>query len=259
MRAPLLRRLTPAEVQPYPFPHIVKENALDEDLYAQLVAEFPPTSAFTQEPRDGLRYDLSPSPEYSAQSNKGYSDLMRRSKVWGELITQSKTGQFVEESIDLFRGSLEVHNPRFLKRPRLFVGESRSSIAQRLAATVSRFVALTYVTMNIATIPRGPYDLAPHHDTHNKLFSLVLYLRHPEDWETEGGSLCLWAKKRALALPKKPPPGDLEPYRTVEYQPNTIVMFINNRSAYYSVSRLQTALYPRNFVYLGVEVYRYIW
>lgn len=256
----LLRRLERGHVQAYPFPYLIKENAIDESLYAKLVSEFPSLEIFTQKPETGVRYDLVADREHSQEQKKGYDFLVRHSKVWAEFLREIKSRLFVEECFDLFREALEMHNPSLLRKPRIVVkNESVPSGLRRFIKLTHRFFETLRVSVNICTIPQGPYELPPHHDTATNLFSVLFYLRSPKDKETEGGSLCLHSKIQDIQLPKKPQPQSLELYKEVTYEPNKLLMFLNTRSAYHSVSQLKPSRYPRNFIYVGILGCRNLW
>ncbi|HWW63065.1 MAG TPA: hypothetical protein VN181_16945, partial [Thermoanaerobaculia bacterium] len=44
----ILKNVRPASVDRDPFPHVVQQPAVDEDLYAELAASFPPPEVFLE-------------------------------------------------------------------------------------------------------------------------------------------------------------------------------------------------------------------
>lgn len=93
----------------------------------------------------------------------------------------------------------------------------------------------------------------PHLDSSRKLFSALLYFRHPDD-DSTGGDLEFYRLKEGRA-PDEWSAIDaalVERTHVVPYRANTLVMFINSPGALHGVSRRSVTAMPRRYVdFLG--------
>lgn len=233
----VLRNVTHAAIDPDPFPHVVRQPALDEDLYAELAASFPPDGLLLA----GATAENNRYYQYSAAESLADP---RVSDVWKEFIRYHVSAQFFEEVVALF--------------PQL------ENIAGRSPRTSVRFaepmadVALDcqffYCSPAIAD---ATTSRSPHIDREVAAFGGMLYFRLPED-RASGADLDLFrlrgGARREYGVNRAVPADSIERVKTIPYAPNTFVLFPNSPDSIHGVSPRAMTPHPRLHVNFMAEV-----
>lgn len=225
-----------------PFPYAVIEGALPDELYLKLASTFP-TSSVTQEmlQKENHRVDLISSwgPSIYPAS---FAD-----EPWQQFIRQHSHNCFARQVVNLFMDSLEslgdrLHQPM----PRLF---------RPFAGTRSSFdpdSIKVRVTLAVNTPSTECLQVrGPHVDNKLKAFVGLYYLREEGD-SSVGGDLCLYrwrdSTKRHPRWPKKIDDGEVEVLRTVRYEANKLVIFMNTDNSIHGVTHRDPSSAFRRFV-----------
>src|SRR5436190_13635050 len=92
-----LLKITAADVVADPFPHVVKQGILPDDLYRQLRAEFPDTGVFKgQETKHGAASSRTGSGYDVYRGDAPFDELTRRSAAWAQFSDYINSEAFAE-------------------------------------------------------------------------------------------------------------------------------------------------------------------
>lgn len=241
----LTERCSRGDVSMYPFPHIVKTDALSVELFSELSREFPPLpEGVGENVRVNLNVDNLP------------ADHRGLSPAWRAFFAAHTSTAFFESIRDLFAGT----------RAAPWLGVFGGKICQRVLDSSLQLSAAPLPTLRIHA--RMQFQLAyhtgasssaevqsPHTDLPNKLFTCLFYMRAADDLST-GGSLDLHERLTPSAA-KRLGPGDSRVVKSVPYGANTLVLFPNSVEAVHSVSQRSASTAPRRFCFAAAEVTHY--
>ena len=233
-----LSNVSKAEVLTDPFPHVVIHDVLDEDLYNQLAEEYPPHSIVTGEeviPNNSrLLYDA---PETIPDE--------RISPLWREFSARQVTQEFYQEVIDLFGDVIREWFP--------VIEKTEGKRLEELKTYMLRGDSTGEVELNCNISWNSPVTQVSsvrggHVDNPLELFAGLLYF--PVEGDTAGGNLMIQRPKK----PNFPFIGKaevenrfLEEVRTVPYQRNTLVFFINSQLTLHAVTPRSITNVERRF------------
>ena len=179
----VLQKAKPSDVSCEPFPHLIIENALPQELATKLTNSFP-TNLF-------LNIGNNKRADISANDALEMSGVP---KVWREFLDFHSSQAFFDQFLNLFRAHLEpavnesmlttkdVCDATILRRTEKKLQRSEFS----LDAQISINTPVTEVS-SVRSI---------HVDAGDKLFSALYYLRQPND-NTTGGDLSLFEWKNS--------------------------------------------------------------
>ncbi len=242
----LLARARPADLVRAPFPHLVLDDALPAAELAPLLAEVPGYEAVSWR---GNR-----------QSNRRFPYAARRiladpaMAAWHAFVRRHVSPAFLAEAAALF-GPLRRRLPPALEAAlavpeRLETGLLEVDDPVRVPLLQDCRLEINTPVTGAASSVRGP-----HLDTPNRLFSLLWYLRRPED-DSTGGDLQLWrwrARPRDLQR-YEIDEGELELVSTVPYALNRLVVFWNVPEALHGVSPRAPTPHQRQYLFVTAEV-----
>lgn len=237
----ILTKLSKKDIVTDPFPHAVIHDALDEDYYRLLEAEYPSSRSMMgdQEPRNNARYQLS---AYQALS----SELV--TPAWREFIQYHVSSAFFSRVLDLFGDHLRRLHP-----------DLEAKLGKPLEA----------LTVGVRSDPERPGDLlldcqpginsavtersrvrGPHLDNPKKLFAGLFYMRTAED-DSTGSDLELFRYRgRRYYFFGEAELEDrfVEKVATIPYRRNTFVLFLNALQAIHGVSPRSITPHERRLV-----------
>jgi hypothetical protein len=245
-----------------PFPYLVIENALPEEIYEELSGSFPPESLIFEHHRrkqpderykPNTRYDL---PAGYVRANEDldlglwreFSEYHSSQEFLDELLL--KLGDVIHETHPHIIDAMQKKSP--LSQPRAGVrywkdGKDQSEIALDCQISIN----------SPATAPDTSVRTA-HIDNPVELFAGLLYLRHPED-RAKGGDLEIYSWKnprRKRIGPKRIiAPEDVVVQDCVTYGPNKLALFINSIESVHGVTNRDVSDKPRRLVNIIGEVY----
>jgi hypothetical protein len=229
-----------------PFPHIVVENALPEDVYQKLSAAFPPLA------------DLSP--DLARTSNKrfnlyaswGPTELPKDQTpaAWQDFLAAHTSTAFVRKIFDLFS---TVTEPGEAGGRRIRPDSLGAGLAAmlKLPETVGEEDIIARATVAINTpVTAAPTSVrGPHVDSLWKAYVGLFYVRAPGD-DSTGGDLSLYRWKTGAKQDpwtKKADDALVEEFATVRYAPNTYVLMLNTHDSLHGVTVRQPTDHVRRF------------
>ena len=238
-------KLSPADVRISPFPHVILNNAIDEQLCRSLIEQLPQQTAFidNQLPQSNERFNInagqSPNNEYLSPD-------------WKAFINLHVGQQFLDQIFTIFEQPMKQYYPHMFdldNNP----NSRRSGVRNIDTFDNANLLLDAQIGINTPVIGTSSTVRGPHLDSPDKLFTGLFYLRHPDDRST-GGELELYVSKssdfgRNLSLDIN----DVQPRARIPYQPNTFVMFLNTPHSLHGVTPRSVTQYPRYFVnFVGV-------
>ncbi len=260
----VLAKAKRADVRSDPFPHIVIENALDQDLYDRLASEFPgPDFFFENEQQIANSKALKSGPESLSSAEA--------TPLWKAFIRHHMSAAFYREFALLFGDTLREYYPdveRVLGKPfeEMTVGPRKTEFniprmtnPYDVMLDCQPFVDYTFTERKF----RGP-----HVDSGTEIYAGLLYMRDPED-DSTGGALAVWrAKDEAWTFPAPrtvrydpgspgPDPDRLDLVYEVPYRSNTLVLFLNSWRSLHCARTRSASLLPRRAINIIGEICRY--
>jgi hypothetical protein len=242
----LFQKLTKDDVIASPFPHIVLNHALPDLLHEQLRHDFPALENLgVNSTLNNHRYSIKAKDLPSAAAIKS---------IWRDFISYHSSRAFFNDVIRVFGESICSLYPREFPRSDTLL-KLPVSLRDLTALPERGFALDAQVSGNTPAetpgIPRGIHNDAP-----NALWAGLYYLRAPNDNST-GGDLQIWKWKNSLNYRKKSSVykedvdrRHVELLKTIPYESNTLVFFINSLDSLHSVTEREATKHSRQFVNL---------
>jgi hypothetical protein len=220
----ILRKITRADVVREPFPHVVIDGALEDELYARLVASFPPAEAIVH----GL--PIENNAPYRMPAARLLEDV-RVDACWKEFVRYHTSAAFFAEAVALFPELERFRGARTSVRN----GEPCAE------------VALDCQPCWGAPVKRPSSSDTCHVDRPITLFGGLLYCRLPGD-DAEGGDLELYrfrGDERLYDATRHVDPSLVEPFLRIPYAANRLVFFLQSAQSLHGVTVRGVTRWPR--------------
>lgn len=248
----LLDNVSQADIVHQPFPHLVVRNALDRELADRLLTHIPPFAT----PADGQAFGSNVRVTYASRVWRQDPSL---SQIWKRFLNEHVSQTFLNRLISVFGPALRRLHPRFEERcgplERLHAGLQPVDQLDRGVALDAQICANTPVLDEVSPAGR-PRIYSPH-----KLFVGLYFLRHFADTST-GGDLELYGPRAGSSLRRLgrvASPQHFDLCRTVRYEHNVLVLFLNSIDAVHLVTPRSRTRYSRLLVSLAGEVKDPLW
>ena len=229
----ILKNVKKSDVILEPFPHVVIDNAIDEDLYESLSKNFP-------SPEHIMDVAYSHSKRYKPHDNNCIFQLKNAdivnnscvSKEWKEFTKYHSSEEFHKVVLDLFGKDLVYKN--------------RGNLIENNKIKLSSAIRINSRVTETCTVR------APHVDAQNTLYVALLYMRHDEDG-SEGGKLVIYQHKntkkfqlskfklsqvagRTYMSSNEVDPETINEVKVVPYAKNRLLFFLNSDQAVHGVT-----------------------
>lgn len=243
----LLANVRTSQVLTEPFPHVIVENLLPDDVYLRLASEYPSLEVIT---RDAT---LSSNQRFSLSAVQALSDV-RISSLWREFVRLHTSQAFFAQVIELFGDHIRSMYPSLEKNIGK-LGKLSTSVRYDDVRDGANVLLDAQICVNTSVVETPSAVRRVHVDSPNKLFTGLYYLRHPDDTSV-GGDLEIYRFKKRPHGFRMAEIDDryVEVVKTIKYQRNTLVMFINNVSALHGVTERGVTPFPRYLFNLVGEV-----
>jgi len=249
----LLGALAPTDVVLDPFPHVIVPRAMPEHWANRLTAEFPPDPIVQAGSSEG--------PTGSNRRFSMYAAAVAESRdispLWKRFIEEQTSPRFLRHAFRIFGPSIRQLYPELAQRVDGDFDRMRSGLRFRNSFDACDALVDAGISINtpVTTLPTSVR--MAHLDLPNKLFVGLYYLRPSDDRDARGGDLVLCRYKRGVR-PRlsrfEVDPDCVETWRTVPYESNVLVLFLNTAHSVHAVTpRLRTP-HTRKFVNLLTEV-----
>lgn len=243
----LLSNVKKIDLFTHPFPHIVIYEPLEEELCLQLCSQYPALNTVTK----GADYASNQRFSYCASEVFHHANI---NPLWQEFVQTHTSHSFLREVINLFAESIRCLYPNF--ESEIGALETLTSGVRNIDTFSEANVLLdAQVCVNTPVVGTPSSVRTTHVDLPNKLFAGLYYLRSPEDTST-GGDLELYKFKSDPKGFKGVYVSDrhIEAVKTIKYQRNVLVLFINSIYSLHGVTVRSKTDSPRYFFNLLGEV-----
>lgn len=268
-------QVTAMDVVAKPYPHVISDAILPEDLFARLKAEYPDASIFESTAAitggtgsragKGTGFDV-------YRGDPAYDVLMAQSPAWAEFDAWINSAAFVDKYQELFGPhadsigiSVDVPashynrdyvEPRELLTERATVGEKVGRVAHKLTRGLRGRRGMELFTRLDITRSLGGYAKPPHCDRDNRLCSLIIYFTDAEAVGLEGGDLLIYQSREAVAIedaPRHPSADSVEVVAQLSPKANRGVFFPCSNNSYHGVTAVTSTGVPRDFLYINIS------
>jgi hypothetical protein len=241
----LLQTINRSQVLTEPFPHVVIENALPDELHTELRRTFPS--------RHTLGVNIGQNERWST-SLRELREIAGITDLWRNFVEYHASRDFLNEVLDLFGESIVELYPRTFEsvddiRSRPVVVRGVGLEAQGELHLDSQVSGNTPATQ--CGVPRGI-----HFDSTESLWAGLYYLRSDAD-DSSGGDLELWKwpdfysfRKKSSLYREGMNPKYARRFRTIPYKSNTFVFLINSIDSLHSVTERFPTPHTRQFLNL---------
>ncbi len=243
----LLSHAQKIDVSSDPFPHIIITDPLEEEICLQLLSEYPDVNTITKEEN----YSSNKRFSYSASEVFGNDNI---SPLWKQFVQVHTSNAFLSEVVGLFEEHIRLMYPCFEKEIREL--NNLTSGVRKVDNFPDVDVLLdAQICVNTPVAGTPSSVRTAHVDKPNKLFAGLYYLRSLEDTST-GGDLEIYKFKdkpnhfRGEYIRDK----YVEVVKTVKYQRNVLILFINSIYSVHGVTVRSKTNTPRYFFNLLGEV-----
>ena len=243
----LLERIKRSDVRREPFPHILIENAFDDQLCSRLVRDFPPLASFTRgRARPEAHKCLRRSDELLADPSL--------SPAWREVMVEARSPATAKALFDLLGSEVLREYPAFTE-------EFGSPDGISGGATDSDGPTMFFMSPSLAvcTPVRAGFrsERAPHVKLPDKVIETNLFLRAAED-ETPGGEIELFEVRPGFepefSQRNQVSRDCLRLVRSVPYRANTMLMMVNTPRSIQQIAVRGRGAHPLQWMNINLKV-----
>jgi hypothetical protein len=245
----LLANLNKCQVLTDPFPHLVVANALPEDLCLRLVSEYPPLNIF-EAAADGAGNQFRRLPASQTLNCPEITPL------WREFVRLHTAKIFFDQIVNLFGEHVRSIYPSLEN----YLGPLdglRTGVRYVDDFHASDILLDAQICVNTPVVQTPSSVRRVHVDSSFKLFAGLYYLRHPDDDSTGGDlEICRFKKRPYGFKGAEIDDCHVEVVKTIKYERNMLVLFVNNLRALHGVTVRSVTPFPRCLFNLVCEVAR---
>lgn len=243
----VLRKARREDVRWDPFPHLVIEDALEEETYAALEESYPSEEVIR-----------SAKHVYNRDQIQAWEGLKHPDVpvLWKDFMTWHVSAGFYREMAALFAPWVRQLYPWLEAEKRRDLLEFTAGPRDPMESVLPDVCLDCQPGLNVVSHTPVSYRSA-HLDARNKLFTGLFYMRVPGD-PSEGGDFVLHRVVNPpprFDTPTTVPEDQLEAVRTIRYGRNTAVFFMNSPVSIHSVTVREGAAIPRRLVNLVAGLY----
>ena len=241
----LLAGVKHSDIVTEPYAHYTQSDVVPASLYQELAADFPTLATIVNE-----RSDIGSNEAVRMTVKQVLSDR-RISPLWRDFFEYHTSADYWRDVTRLFAAHFRREFPGLEDRvgrayedwrvvPRGYAGEAEVRLD-------CQFVMNT-------PVKRKSSVKTAHIDLCDKIFSALYYMRDPRD-HSEGGDLDIYDWRREPRFVKhRALTRDVEVVKTVPYQANSYLCFVNSPQAVHGVSPRDTTDVPRRYINFIAEL-----
>jgi len=217
------------------FPYLIIDNALPEDIYNKLNADFPKYEKIigNNEYKENYAY------RYNAFNSLRDNEI---SSDWKEFIKFHTSYEFLEEFYDIFGESIKKIYK--VEKNRLF---DKNNIGVR-------FESKNYFNLDCQFVINTPTSgetkvIEPHLDNPVEFYAALLYMKDAND-DSKGGNLITYDFKDKPSFYGKSRVREekVNLIEEIEYKQNRLVMFLNSPFSIHGVSKRSKTKFYRKYI-----------
>ena len=278
----LFNKLLDAEVMLHPFPHVVVEGFIDDDVYADLDMQFPSGKSINKfqiklenyiakrllegsTTRELGRYKRGLNNETANNFIENYNKRIQNGESADPELPQNTAISLEFNSLgnvgglDPFkklRSEWENAKVDILNKFRKWIPNAKNNIFWKnlLDSSYSR----GDIRVNTRVAIEGTTTLGPHIDSQQEIIAGLIYCRHDSD-DSHGGDLGLYRLKNEIghqfmSEKRRIPYEYVELEKTIAYKKNTAVFFPNSLRAIHAVTPRGLGKFERRIINVSIEL-----
>ena len=250
----LLQNFNKSNFYNNPFPHVIIENALPEDIYNEL-QKSTPNDLISQSDLEKNNFRINILLDQLKNDTKY--------KMWHDFLSFHSSIDFYEEFISIFKDSINELYPNLIneQKKKILKKDSIKMLNNRESAYIKKGETLLTSNYGCNTPVKVPTSVVePHLDNSNKFYFGLFYLR-PEDDKSEGGDLEIYKwkdnysnfKKKNILFVKKwiNIYDHVTQVKKLVYKKNCVIFGLNCIDSLHGVTIRQKTNYIRQFTYFS--------
>jgi hypothetical protein len=245
----VLGRAAQATLELDPFPHLLIDDALESEVYARLVAQFPSLDVVNghAHAKNNRLYLM------SARDVDACSSI---SAEWKAFFRFHASSAFWRTALPLICTQLLAINPRLEEMAGRALEDFRVAVRRRDAPFAEEISLDCQFGVN-SPVLRASSVRTPHVDRPSKLFNALLYCRAGDD-DTPGGELVLYRATAPIryAHGSSVLASRIVPAKRIAYRANRLVLFLNSPWAVHAVSPRPKTPHVRRYINIPCEFRR---
>ena len=256
----ILKKAKKANINTEYFPYIIIKDALDDNLYDKLSETYPSLHEISESHskiskrkkniKNNSRYNMNAN--YSLNNNK-------ITKEWKDFISYHTSDHFYIEILKLFKNQIKKIYPNLENELGKKLKKLKTNI--RFNNNLNDISLDCQISMN-SPVTKKSTVRGLHIDEPDKLFAGLLYFRDKND-NSNGGNLEIYKfcdeypkidnldfekyQQKLLKLQNKNS-NKIKKVKTIKYNKNMLVFFINSKKSLHSVSIREKTNHNRKFV-----------
>lgn len=253
----VLRSITRADIRRTPYPHIVFENCLPSDIYAELAGAYPDDETILRLSGARDRYRIRQNHRYDLSAARILRTPGAVSPAWEAFVRYHVSRQFFAAFLDLLGPEIQTLYPALERRLGCSMQDWTTGVRFDPEWDTGLIALDCQIGIN-TPVARRSATRGVHTDNPDELFAMLLYFRRDDD-RVPGGDLeiCRWKEGAPrLFIERDVDPSDTERSATVPYAANTLVIFINTPESLHAVTPRHATALSRRLVNIVGRVQR---
>ena len=237
-----------------PFPHIIIEDCLDDNVYNLLQKNFPENDSFSP---------------LLKEENQAYwiygKDLLKLSSIWSNFIDDHVCQDFFDQATDLIRPFMTDLDPDYVSNLGGKLADCTFSLAES-GREHNPNNKKTNIVISVAVGINTPCETRsilepPHADFPQKLFNSLLYMRSDDDDDdTICGDLVLYKTNDSFLFNGKKGRNEVDmkyltAVKKIKYQKKIIIKYPNKVNAVHGVTARGPTSHTRRYININMESY----
>jgi hypothetical protein len=253
----VLRNITRADIRRDPYPHIVVDDCLPPDVYAELARTYPDDETILRLSGAQDKYVIRQNHRYDLSAHRILRNPNSVSPAWEDFVRYHVSHDFFRDFLNLLGPELAMTYPALEHRLGRPMNEWTTGIRFDPERDHGDIALDCQIGIN-TPLRRKSTTRGVHTDAPDELFAVLLYFRRDDD-RTRGGDLeiCQWKKGVPhLFVHRDVDASDTESRGLVPYKANTLVMFINSAVSLHAVTPRDPTPLSRRLVNIVGRVHR---
>jgi hypothetical protein len=253
----VLERVRRSDVCHDPYPHVVVRDCLPEYYYRQLSAEYPADKYILDMNSWRNKGDVRQNQRNDICAHQVLASGSLVSEAWREFVRYHTSGHFFRELVGLLGPEINTTYPfleRTIGRP---LGDCSTGIRFDPEQDQGEISLDCQIGINTPVTSKSSVRRV-HADATEELYAMLLYFRREDD-DFTGGDLEIYRWKKSARrrfVGAEVEEHDAELVKTIKYEANTLVLFINSAISLHAVSDRSVTPRSRRLVNIIGEVYR---
>jgi hypothetical protein len=253
----VLRKITRAHIRRNPYPHVIVENCLPLEIYAELARTYPDDETILRLSGASEQYVIKQNHRYDLTAHRILRIPYSVSPAWENFVRYHVSHEFFREFLNLMGPEIAEIYPALERRLGRAMNDWTTGIRFDREWDQGQIALDCQIGIN-TPVKRKSATRAVHTDAPDELFAMLLYFRRDDD-RVPGGDfeICEWKKGvPRLFIDRNVDVADTESRGIVPYTANTLVFFINSPESLHAVTPRHRTPLSRRLVNIVGRVQR---